>query len=92
MKRLAVTVAAAAALGLSASAAAVASSTTFNGFWTSTDVGDGSSMFLYVSGGSTKAVAFYDTSAHACLGYSNRASSPRAPRSSAPAERRWSPR
>jgi hypothetical protein len=71
MKRLVAIVAAIAALALSASAVAPASTTSFNGLWSAIDVGDGSHMLLLVAGGSTKFVAFYDASAHACLGYSN---------------------
>jgi len=73
MKRLVLIVAAVAALALAASSAAGASTEYFNGVWHGTDLGDGSAQFLYISGGSTKTVVYYDTSAHPCraLGYSN---------------------
>ena len=71
MKRLAATLFATAAVALSITNAAAPATTSFNGLWHATDVGDGSHMLLGVAGGSTKAVIFFDASAHACLGYAN---------------------
>jgi hypothetical protein len=73
MKRLIAIIAAVVALALAASSAAGASTEYFNGVWHGTDLGDGSAQFLYISGGSTKTVVYYDTSAVPCraLGYSN---------------------
>jgi len=71
MKRLFAAIGVVAAVALSVAAVAVASPTNFNGLWNSIDVGDGSHQLLFVAGGSTKLVVYYDASAHACLGYSN---------------------
>ena len=53
--------------------AATKPTTSFDGAWHGTDLGDGSAQFLYVDGGSPRTVVYYDTSAFPCraAGYSN---------------------
>jgi hypothetical protein len=66
MRRLTLAVAAAALMALSLAPAASAKSTPFAGVWVSTDLSDGSTQLLTVSGGSALTVTYQDFDASVC--------------------------